>query len=263
MLDLRDDGFIKLSVLVDTHLLGVGVLWSPFGGCSWRSLLQHSVDLFECEPLGLWDEKVSVKEASSAERSPEEEDLRFEVSLGLADKVWGDDGNDTVPQPVGSSGESDTSRSDWQREDLSNDDPGTWSPSRCKEEDVNGDEGNLCIDSRVVVGVARSVRADVSVVESNSDTNNSNDEFADEHTESTVDQNRSSSETLYHPEREWSGANVDQSEDEGDKESVADCVSRLEERSRVVEDEVHTSPLLHHLHGGSENRLSHIRGRLE
>ena len=56
------------------------------------------------------------------------------------------------PEPVGGGGETHTTRSNGEREDLANHDPGTRSPGRCEEEDEDGDEGDLSIDSREVVG---------------------------------------------------------------------------------------------------------------
>lgn len=55
------------------------------------------------------------------------------------------------------------------------------------------------------------------------------------------------------PERDGGRADVDESEDERDQEGVLDGMSRLEERRRVVEDEVDTSPLLHHLERSSQD----------
>jgi hypothetical protein len=82
--------------------------------------------------------------------------------------------------------------------------------------------------------------------------------LADQHAQSTEDQERATAEALNSPEGQRSGADVDQGEDEGDQEGVADGTSRLEEGSRVIEDEVDTSPLLHHLEGGSENGAAQI-----
>lgn len=57
-----------------------------------------------------------------------------------------------VPEPVGSSRNTNTSSSDWQRENFTNDNPGTRTPSRGEEEDEDGDERNLGVDSGNVVG---------------------------------------------------------------------------------------------------------------
>lgn len=58
------------------------------------------------------NEEVGVDKGSSAETTPDEEDRRLKVALIRVDHVWGDDSDDGVPQPVGSSGESDTTSTD-------------------------------------------------------------------------------------------------------------------------------------------------------
>ena len=128
---------VKLVVAVDTHLGAVGRVRLP----SWRlsggsDLLHHSVDLLKRKTLGLPYEEVGVDVAKNTETTPDEEDLGLEVGLVGVDHVRGDDGDDAVPEPVGGGGKSDTSGSDWQGEDLSDADPGTWSPSGSEEEDV-------------------------------------------------------------------------------------------------------------------------------
>jgi hypothetical protein len=51
---------------------------------------------------------------------------------------------------------------------------------------------------------------------------------------------------------------IDECEDEGNEEGIADGIRRLEERSRVVEDEVDTRPLLHHLERRSQNGATKV-----
>merc|ERR1712111_187785 len=75
------------------------------------------------------------------------------------------------------------------------------------------------------------------LVEANSDTDDSNEELADQHAESTPDQR--------------------------DQEDVVNSAGRRQEWRRVVEDEVHTSPLLHHLKRGSEDSLAKVGVGLE
>lgn len=96
------------------------------------------------------------------------------------------------------------------------------------------------------------------MVEADGDTNDSNEELADEHTKSTNKKNGSTTESLNSPERQGSGADVDEGEDERDEEDVVDGTGGLEEGSRVVEDEVDTGPLLHHLHGGTEDGSAEV-----
>ena len=96
------------------------------------------------------------------------------------------------------------------------------------------------------------------MVESDSDTNDGNDELADEHSKGTPDKNRATTEPLDSPEGYRSREDVDKCEDEGDEERITDGIRRLEERSRVVEDEVDTRPLLHHLEGCSQNGATKV-----
>src|ERR1700761_1310491 len=91
--------------------------------------------------LGLWNKEIRVNERAGAQRAPNEEHVGLEISLRGADHVWGDDGNDRVPQPIGCSGESDTTRANGEREDLADDNPGARSPGAGDEEDEDGNEG--------------------------------------------------------------------------------------------------------------------------
>lgn len=82
----------------------------------------------------------------------------------------------------------------------------------------------------------------MSVVEADGDTDNGDQELADQHAESTPEENRTTAESLDCPERQGRGANVDQGENERDKKSVVNGSSRLQERGGIIEDEVNTSP---------------------
>merc|ERR1711967_111254 len=126
-----------------------------------------------------------------------------------------------------------------------------------------GDEGNLGVDSRNVVGNGLTSSVFVGVVEGNSDTDDSNEELADQHAESTPDQERATTKPLDSPEGDRGGADVDQGEDQRDQEDVVNSAGRRQEWRRVVEDEVHTSPLLHHLKRGSEDSLAKVGVGLE
>ena len=127
-----------LAFLGETHLGGKGRVGLPAGRLArGAGLLHHAVDLLQRETLGFPHREVSVDEAEDAGRAPDEEDTRAEVALVGRDHVRSDDGDDAVPEPVGGGGESDTSRSDGNGEDLANDDPCTGTPSAGKEEDVD------------------------------------------------------------------------------------------------------------------------------
>lgn len=99
----------------------------------------------------------------------------------------------------------------------------------------------------------------MSVVEADSDADDGNQELADQHAESTVDEERSSTELLNRVEGDRGRANVDEGEDQRDQEDVADSTGGLQERCGVVEDEVDTRPLLHHLKRGTEDGSSQVR----
>ena len=85
------------------------------------------------------------------------------------------------------------------------------------------------------------------VVESDSYTNDGAEELADQHTEGSPNKKRATTELLNGVEGDWGGADVDQGKDQGDQKGVLDGSRGLEERRRVVEDEVDAGPLLHHL----------------
>jgi hypothetical protein len=261
-LDVLGDVRAELGAVLHAHLGGVGAVRLPLGRGAGSGLLHHLVDLLEGETLGLRDEEPGVHEGARAQASPDEEDRRLEVALVGADHVRGDDGDDGVPEPVGGGGESNTTGADGERENLADDDPGTGTPSAGEEEDEDGDERNLGVDSRDVNCALVTISVDVSLVEADSDTNDGDKELADQHAKGTPDEERTTSESLNGVERDGSRADVDEGEDQGDQEGVADGTGRGEERSRVVEDEVDTSPLLHHLHGGTEDSLAQVGVRL-
>jgi len=238
----------------------------------------------------LGNQEVRVNKGGGTETSPNEEDGRSEVTLVRVDHVGGDDGDDGVPQPVGTvneqirvrgqrweqrsraeaksfqhsrSGQGDTSRSDGQGEDLSDQDPSTRTPGRGEEEDEDGDESDLGVDGSLVLGVEKGgtvrVNADLDeLVESDGDSDNGDEELTDQHSEGTDDEKRSSTESLNGVEGDGSGADVDDGEDHRGEERVVDGTGRGQEGSRVVEDEVDTGPLLHHLERSTQDGSSQV-----
>jgi len=93
----------------------------------------------------------------------------------------------------------------------------------------------LSVNGSDVVGDGFSSGVERGLVESDSDTDDGNEELTDEHTESSVDEERATTETFDSVERDGGGADVDDGEDHGDEEGVGDGTSRSEERSGVVE----------------------------
>lgn len=96
------------------------------------------------------------------------------------------------------------------------------------------------------------------VIEADCDTDDGDKELTDQHAASTVDQKSAASEPLDCVEGDGRRADVDEVEDEGDEERVGNCASRLQEGRGVVEDEVDTSPLLHHLKRSAEDCLPQV-----
>jgi hypothetical protein len=239
----------QLAIGSKTHLGSVGRVWFPSRRLSGGSnLLHHSVDLLEGKTLGLPHEEVGVDVAKNTKTTPDEEDLGLEVGLVGVDHVRGDDGDDTVPEPVGGGGKGDTSRSNGQGEDFSDTDPGTWTPGRGEEENVDTDESDLDLDNGRVISLGG--------------TDNGGDKLADPHTKSTVDQKRSTTEFLNGVERNRGGAYVDKGGDKRDQERVGNGTQVLEEDGSKVEDEVDTGPLLHHLERGTEDGSSEVGSRV-
>ena len=149
-----------------------------------------------------------------------------------------------VPEPVGGSREGNTAGTDGQREDLADHYPGTGTPGAGEEEDVDTDEGNHGSDGLVVIVVG--------------DTDDGDDELADNHAESTPQEQRTTTDLLNSVERERSGADVDNGGDDAEQEGVLDCAELGEEGGTEVEDEVDTGPLLHHLKRGTEDGTAQV-----
>lgn len=235
----------------------------PLGRQAGGSLLHHLVNLLERQTLGLGNKEVGVDSGTGAKRTPEEENLGLEVAVSVTNQVGGDDGNDGVPEPVGSSGQTDTTGADGEREDLANNDPSSRTPGGGEPEDEDGDEGDLGVDGSNVVGGGGiglvGSRGRVSLVETGSDTNDGHEELADQHTGTTSDEDGTATEALDSPEGQGSGADVNNGEDHGGEENILDSTSRLEEGGGEVEDEVDTGPLLHHLERGTENSAAEVR----
>lgn len=177
----------QLSLLGQAHLGGKGRAGFPSGRSSGRSdLFHHSVDLLERKTLGLPHEEVGVELTNNTERTPDKEHLGSEVTLVLADHVRGDDSDDAVPEPVGSGRKTDTSSSNGQREDLTDTNPSSRSPCGGEKEDIDADEGDLRLHDGRVVALG--------------DTEDGGDVFTNPHSQGTVDEERSSTESFNGPE---------------------------------------------------------------
>jgi hypothetical protein len=133
-------------------------------------LTHHLVDLFQGKTSGLRHEEVGPEDAASAYSAPDEEYFGAKVAVSWVDHVGNNNAylrvsakdvwlhkveltNDAIPEPVGSSGDSNAFGTNGQLEDLADNDPACRTPStikrsvmvthqafrelrlRCKEED--------------------------------------------------------------------------------------------------------------------------------
>ena len=213
--------------------------------------------MFKGEALGFGYKEIGVDKRTRAEGSPHEEDVGLEIASVLTNHVRRNDGDDGIPQPIRSSGESNATRADGNREDFASNNPCTRAPGGSEAENVDANERNLGIDGSDIVGDWISINF-VGVVETDGVADGGNNELAHEHSEGTPDEERATTESLDCPERYRGRQDIDKCEDEGDEESITNGVRRLEERSRVVEDEVDTRPLLHHLDGCSQDSATKV-----
>jgi hypothetical protein len=219
-----------LVITRKTHFASESAVWFPACAGSGCGLLQHLVDLFEGESLGLWDEEVGEGEGDDTETAPHEEDLGSQVGVAFAgaDEVRCDNSNNTVPEPVGCGGETNTTRSDGEREDFSDNDPSGWSPGGGEHSDVDADKGNHCGYGRVVV-----VRDLASC-----NTDDSDDELRDNHTSSTVNEDSTTAQSFNDIESNWGSKHVDQGSNQRDQEGVLNRSQGCEENVSEVKDEV-------------------------
>lgn len=138
-----------------------------------------------------------------------------------------------VPEPVGRGGQGNTTGANGQGVDLADNDPGTGAPSTGKEEDVDTDECNHGRKSLRVVAISH--------------TKDGDDELADDHAQSTPQQQRTTTDLLDGVEGEGGGKDIDDGGDHAQQERVVDATMFLlekvgEEASSKVEDKVDTSP---------------------
>jgi hypothetical protein len=158
-----------------------------------------------------------VLTGDAAKTAPHEEHVGSEPGavVTVGNEVWCNDTDDAVPEPVGRSRDSDTTRADGDGEDLADDDPGTRTPGGGEDGDVQADEGNHGTRGVGVGWVFGSVLA-------SGGTDDTDDELHDDHASGTVDQDGTTTELLNHPERCRGGEHVDEGGDETDQEGVLD-----------------------------------------
>ena len=146
----------------------------------------------------------------------------------------------------------------------------TGTPGGSKEEDVEANECNLRGHSRVVM----------LVFSASSHTNYGNNELANQHSESTINEECATTKFLNGVERDGGATDVDERGDHVDQERVANGLQLLEEGGSelprhqrkspsglatcltYIEDEVNTSPLLHHLKRGAKDGAAQVGSRV-
>jgi len=201
--------------IFSTQLRGVSCGRFPLRGCARCRLFEHAVNLFKRQTLRFRHKEVRIDEGTCAETAPHEEDVGLQIALVLIDHIRRDDGDDGIPQPVGSSRKTNTASTDGNREDFTNDDPCTGTPGGSEEENVDTNEGDLGADGRDIIGNRFTV-CYVRMIETDGVANDRDDELADKHTECTPDEERATTESLNRPEGYWSRQNIDECKDEGD-----------------------------------------------
>jgi hypothetical protein len=144
----------NFTMLGHAHLISESSSRSPASRVTRSNFLQHLINLLKRQPLGLRDEEVSVDASAGAQSTPDEENLGTEVTLtlGLANHVGSDGGDDCVPEPVAGGRETNTAGTDGQREDLADQDPSAGSPGGCEKGDGEADEGDLGLGGGLVLG---------------------------------------------------------------------------------------------------------------
>ena len=143
-----------------------------------------------------------------------------------------------IPEPIGRGRDTDTTRSDRKREDLSNDHPRTGTPGSSEEGDVEADKGNHGGDRSIVMFFNPA----------GGNTDDTNDELHDDHSCASDNENLTTTEAFNGPKGDGGRADVDESRDEGDEEGILDRAEGFEEDGSEVEDEIDSGQLLHHLH---------------
>ena len=143
-----------------------------------------------------------------------------------------------VPEPIGRSRDTNSARSNWEGEDLSDDHPRTGTPGGSEEGDVEADEGNHGGNSSMIIFLRPA----------GGNTNDADNELHNDHSRASDDEDPAAAEAFDGPKGDWGRADVDEGCDEGDEERVLDRAEGFEEDGPEVEDEVDTSQLLHHLH---------------
>lgn len=123
-----------------SHSLGERIARLPFCACPGRTLLQHPINLLKAESFCLRNEKKDEDKTEEERTAPNKEHIDSKVALILVNYIRRYDGNDTVPKPVGGSGESDALRTDRERVDFTDHYPRCRAPCSSKTSDIEAGE---------------------------------------------------------------------------------------------------------------------------
>jgi len=98
----------------------------------------------------------------------------------------------------------------------------------------------------------------IALVLANCDADDADNILRNHHPSAAKNEQISATNSFNEPKRNGSRAHVDQRGDQTDKEGVADRVQTLEKYYSVIEDEVDSSKLLHHLQTHAQKGTSKI-----
>lgn len=198
----------------------------------------HGVDLLEGAALGLVDEEEDNEDGSEAAGC---EDIAIAEVDGTVDE-GSEEGDEEVPGPVGSGGNTHADSAVLEGIHLTTDGPDDGTPGGGEtnneeaSEDNHGDTG----------GVGSRVGVDDLV------TNGGPDHEADEHPASTVHQTLAAAEVFDDVETRESHTEVDSTQNDGGNVGVVQT-DTIEDAGSVVEDEVGTGKLLEGLKSDAEH----------
>ncbi|KAH3661934.1 hypothetical protein OGAPHI_006113 [Ogataea philodendri] len=225
------------------HLVGVVHLLAEVEECKTRSVVcVELVDLLQSKTLGFRNER---KHKEDTEQRAAKEDKAVGKVDGVGDERR-EEGNQESPDPVGRGGNGHTFLSDSQWVCFRAHNKDTWTPSGCKEEDVEArEEDHGVSDALAWVDTVGAVVKGLS-------TNGCENDKTHRHTETTSHQSESSSESVNGDERNKGGGEVDDTQHNGGLERVGQS-DRLEDGGTVVEEVVVSGKLLQRL----QNHTNH------
>ena len=155
--------------------------------CKHTSINKHT-QRAGIEGAYLGNAEVREDDAARARRAPDEEHLGLEAGVARArvDEVGRRVANAKVPEPVARDGERHRLRTDVEREDLADDDPGDGAPRARERSNVDADER----DERLLAGRVR---------DRDGDADDRDEVLADAHHDRAPDEQRATAKALDTP----------------------------------------------------------------